>query len=82
MRNHTHSGIAIVALVLIFGTVVPLGVLAENTATISNSVSASSHTGGQDGADGIDGADGADGRRIRTRRGERHDRKQQRVRAC
>lgn len=62
----------LVAIVLFWSTVAPVIVSAENSAVITNSVSASTQTGGnsqsgvagengQDGSDGRNGADGADG---------------------
>lgn len=47
--------------VLIFGTVAPVSVFAQETTYIVNTVQSSSHTGGQSGSNGANGSDGLSG---------------------
>ena len=64
----TISVSSLLAIALVFSTVAPVSVSAEDTVKISNTVESSISTGGNSsrGADGTDGRDGTDGTSIAT----------------
>ena len=54
--------VGVVAIAVLFSTVAPVSVSANDTVVISNDIHASSNSGGQNGSDGADGEDGQAGR--------------------
>lgn len=67
-KNLIQSRVGLLAIMLVFSTVAPVSVSADDTLKISNTVRSSTHSGGvsTNGQDGRDGADGADGASVTT----------------